>query len=578
MADVMLAPPIIPQRRPRDEHEIIDVDSFDDDEIIITGYGRSQRRRLDDGQPESSRAAASRANNREVIVLSDDEGDGVWSASRSAGARRLVSPPPPPMRRRSPPPVPSFPFRLLFGSRSRSRAPAPPPPPPAIIPNANPFAFEAHLNQPPPPREPSPPSVLPPRGAPASHHQPAMGFGGAILALNRSARAPEPFGASRRHDHGIQAEPHHRHGRASDWSGWITDFLDTRRREPRPRAAYDFWPLADLDFGHPDDGMPSMEEMLAEVRQPKSTEIMWKPEFTHRGPFHPGFTPHFAEDAPTTATDSTPEPGSSSAQAIVIADDDDSDNASAGSSIAGPSNVKSETLSAGSADTGITLVCARCNDALVLPDDDQPVPAEDLKARRVWGLRCGHILDGKCIHDLMRPPISTVQAVDEKGKGKAKMLSDDDLGSSSRQRGKGKAKAVAPIEDSDLLREPPSCYVAVPENSMRARLRPRHPRSGAAATAASSLTLGSESSESTVASLLSPSRRREARESRASHPYARKGKGRASKPVVLDSHQWQCPVNGCGRVHRSVRMKGADEAIDGGWTMDPETGAIAMFI
>lgn len=85
MADVLLAPPIVPQRRPRDEPEVIDVDLLDDDEIIITGYGRSQRRRLDNGQPESSRAAASRTNNREVIVLSDDEGDGHWSASRSTG-------------------------------------------------------------------------------------------------------------------------------------------------------------------------------------------------------------------------------------------------------------------------------------------------------------------------------------------------------------------------------------------------------------------------------------------------------------------------------------------------------------
>lgn len=403
-----------------------------------------------------------------------------------------------------------------------------------------------------------------------------MGFGGAILSLNRQARASEPFGAISRHrDHAVQAEPHHRHTRLADWSGWVAEFLDSRRRaEPRPRAAYDFWPLADLDFGHPEDGMPSMEAMLAEVRQPKPTEVMWKPEFTHPGPSKLGFTPHFTEDPHSTTPDATPQPGSSSAQAILIADDDDTDSAS---SIAGPSNVKSETPSAGPADSGITLVCARCNDPLVLPDDEHPVSTEEQKARRVWGLRCGHILDGKCVRHLMRPPVST-QAFDETGKGKGKMVSDNGLSSLPRQHGKGKARAGATIEESELVRRDPSCYVAVPENSMRARLRPRHPRSDAVATAASSLTLGSESSESTVASLLSPSRRREARESRSAHPYARKGKGRARKPVVLEDFEWQCPVSGCGRIHRSVHMKGDDEAIDGGWTMDSEKGAIAMFI
>ena len=84
----LLPLPVIPQRRPRDEAEVIDVDLLDDDEIIITGYGRSQRRRLSHGPPHFPRAAAPPPRNLEVIVLSDDEAEGSNAPSRSSGALR----------------------------------------------------------------------------------------------------------------------------------------------------------------------------------------------------------------------------------------------------------------------------------------------------------------------------------------------------------------------------------------------------------------------------------------------------------------------------------------------------------
>ncbi|THH29440.1 hypothetical protein EUX98_g4766 [Antrodiella citrinella] len=573
MADAIVSPPIIPQRRPRDEPEIIDVDSLDDD-IVITGYGRNQRRRLSPSQPESSRAAASRYNNREVIVLSDDEGEGSSASSRPSGSRhRLVSPPPPARQHYPVPPVPSFPLRFMFPRRSRSRAPRPHPPP-AIAPNPDPFDFEAHLFQPPPPRQPTPPIVLPPRGAPVSHHQPVMGLGGAILALNRSARMPGHHGAGlEQHRQDRDADPvrparGYGYGYGfNDLSSWVTDFFGSRRRpEPRPRPAYDFWPLADLEFERFAEDMPSMEEMLAEVRQPKVPEVMWKPEYTHNGTPHTGFTYNFSEEAPPSATAPTCVAGSSSAQAIVIPDDDDT---ILGSNIAGPSRVKSESPSG----TGFTLACARCTAPLVLAEDDRhPLSTAERKSRRVWGLRCGHVLDGKCIESIMRPPVS-VSVSDEKGKGKARIVSGDALPSPKRR---GKARAGM-YSHAILDSEPPkdeALEQLLPENSMRARLRPRHPRSDTASAASVS---GAQSQ--VAASLQSPSRRREARDSRASHPYAKsKGKGRARKPVVLDEFEWTCPVAGCGRVHRSVHLKDDNESVDGGWSMDPERGAVAMFI
>ncbi|KAH8100786.1 hypothetical protein BXZ70DRAFT_988367 [Cristinia sonorae] len=561
MAEAIYPPPIIPQRRPRDQPEVIDVDLLDDEDIIITGYGRSQRRRLSNGQVAHSRASASRSNNHEVIVLSDDEGEGSYRASgivlplryKVGPRRRLLSPPPPPMQAQRPPPIPPFPLRLLFPRRSRSHAPQPPPAPPVIIPNANPFDFEAHIQAPPPPRQPTPP-VLPPRGAPVSHHQPSMGLGGAILAFNRSVRSNA--GAVSGHS---LLEPHPpRQSRAYGVYSWLSEMLESgfRRPEPRPRADYDAWPLADLPFGF-DEDMPSMDELLAQVRQPKSTEIMWKPEYTHDGPAHPGYTYHFAEEAPTTTSASSP--GSSSAQAIVIVDDGAEINA-AGSSSDVP------------ADAGRILVCSQCSDALLLPDERDKLSVEEQRSQRVWGLRCGHILDGKCIHSIMRPPISASAEVAEvgKGKGKGRMVeADNPSGFSSKRRGRGKNFAGLEYrkEEEDG-----------PENPMRSRLRPRHPRADAAPS--SSLDFDLED-DRPISSLLAPTspRRREARESRASHPYSKaKGKGRTRKPVVLEEFEWTCPVSGCGHVHRSVHMKGGDESIDGGWTMDPEKGAIAMFI
>lgn len=114
----------------------------------------------------------------------------------------------------------------------------------------------------------------------------------------------------------------------------------------------------------------------------------------------------------------------------------------------------------------------------------------DGKERKVWGLRCGHLLDGKCLEELMRPLGEEVEdSQDRKGKEKA-------------------------LETED--------------NPIRSRLRPRH----------------SDTAASTSSAPLPTTRRR---------PRPRPRPRRRAKRAPQAFHEWTCPVPGCGRVHVSVK-------------------------
>ncbi|KAF8589898.1 hypothetical protein K439DRAFT_1612460 [Ramaria rubella] len=72
------------------------------------------------------------------------------------------------------------------------------------------------------------------------------------------------------------------------------------------------------------------------------------------------------------------------------------------------------------------LVCAHCLDPLLANAEGMvDVSEEERKGRRVWGLRCGHVLDGKCVGVLMRPKedgevVQGVAEISNKGRGKDK--------------------------------------------------------------------------------------------------------------------------------------------------------------
>lgn len=361
-------------------------------------------------------------------------------------------------------------------------------------------------------------------------------------------------------------------------------------------------------FGNEDAwfGLPDRLDALRPVvgRNPyipkAETVPMWKPEYTHPNKIAPGFTHDFAApDDPATQTS-----GSSSPQTVIVLDDE-----------AGPSSgAASGSSSATAVET--TLVCARCLDPLVLAPADGS-SEEDVKLRRVWALRCGHMLDGKCVAALMFPPTATADpgstespqqedeaSVRSKGKGKARadpeppaaplaeqLIPTAEVDAAPADR-KGKRKAVEPLEPSE---SPKRAALAAPgepadadagSNSIRSRLRSRT-RAAADVSSSSASAAGPGAHVMPADGLLpaTPSRggrRRPGAFSRRAHQHgdesarARgKGKGRAAKVerarVVEAEHEWRCSVAGCGCVHYSVRVESV-------WVNDEGRGPIALFV
>ncbi|TFY62590.1 hypothetical protein EVJ58_g3757 [Rhodofomes roseus] len=317
---------------------------------------------------------------------------------------------------------------------------------------------------------------------------------------------------------------------------------------------------------------------LAAAERPR--EQHYKASYTHPDQPMPGFTFDFAPpEPPSTSGTSSP---------IIILDDDDE-------TTAGPSKASGKSSAV---EAVATLVCAHCNDPLAL-SAESAAPADQLARVKLWGLRCGHMLDGKCIQELMKPsapppptlplPETEDMVHDRKGKGKARAVLHADIAmdiveTDPPTSGKGKTRATAKESVTprrgkrkavEISADVSRADNAVPleDNSIRSRLRPRHPRVPSnigvppahESVAASSVV----SPPSPVRPVRAMPRRRGNGPSSATRVRG-KGKGKA-KPVVEDIFDWVCPVAGCARAHVSV-------LVDGEWKMDPEKGAISLFI
>lgn len=241
------------------------------------------------------------------------------------------------------------------------------------------------------------------------------------------------------------------------------------------------------------------------------------PSYTHPSQPDPGFTFDFA--LPTSSSDNTyPRtrlfPPTSINNPIVLDDDDNDDNSHESSTaIAGPSSSPSTTPDTGQVTA--TLVCANCSDLLLLNAALLP----DENDRRVWGLRCGHIIDEKCLNQLGQPP----QVVnDSPNSGKAK----------------GKARDSGSSYGDTIVSENQTVLEAIQENSIRSRLRSRP---------------GFTSSSLDLPNRLppTPSKRRRV----------------SNKKKVEAEYMWSCPVANCGRVHVSVK-------VDGVWGPEKERGSV----
>ncbi|CAK5268879.1 unnamed protein product [Mycena citricolor] len=182
-------------------------------------------------------------------------------------------------------------------------------------------------------------------------------------------------------------------------------------------------------------------------------------------------------------------------------------------------------------ETSTALACARCSDPLLLGSNDNSLTPDEVRRRRVWGLRCGHVIDGKCLEELYKPLEEEEAPVPP-----------------SKRKGKGKARARDRMEEVDPtdVEDDASGLLPAPIST---RLRSR-------------AMLGvAERSTHTISRV--PAFRPKPKT---------KSKGRrARKPVVEAQHDWACPVLGCARGHRS-------DKINGEWVNPPEMGAIAMFV
>ncbi|KAF9266420.1 hypothetical protein L218DRAFT_996597 [Marasmius fiardii PR-910] len=529
--------PTIPQRRPITD--IIDVDLLDSD----------------DEHQASRRVRSRREPSVEVIELSDDEDEeAVQIAGSSRGTRgrapapdatrlrnlnRLFSPPPRLNLTPTPiPPVPRLPQHLAsHASLPMRRHPLPPSSQPhnnvgvgsssssAVRPpvraHDRAFDFEdafrgngsgrSDQSSPTQPsgsrvssRAPSP-VALPPR----------LGLGGALISSNNARVAEERQMASRRRASAVQRAREHARARTlravartNGHGNWDRDFglglggFGGNRDQTLAHLYLELglmpmeWPPGFLD-PHP--------------YQSKSSEVEYKADFTHPNSAEAGFTFDFAagssEDGGISSEGSL-FPTTSAENPIIIDDDEDEDTVSiTGSSSSGSKGkgIVVEASSSSPLSLRTLLVCSHCRDPLLLGESASKLGPEGGKARRIWSLRCGHLIDGKCLETLSIPSPQSTSSLEQ-------------VRSSSDADRKGKGKAVEPFE---VQNDPePSEY--------RSKLRSRRYMPP----------IPSFSS-------FMPSRRK----------VAVKEKENQEAVTIQETFEWKCPVGTCQKLHTSVRIK-----------------------
>jgi hypothetical protein len=536
----------------RNSVEIIDVDAHD--EPPASGSSMSQ------GPPRPRPALRPRHSfhPNSIISLVDDSDDEVQILSdpiqgrhrcivvlcfplkpvlsgtnrqETSNRRRLRSPPAYRFMPTPPPPVPSIPlgyasFTPLPAGRG---APLPFSAPP-VRPNPQPFAFEQNLYQRDPsvappnhrqspflPRRTTVPQAVadPPAAAPPSHHMPSMGLGGALISSNNARAQLSAAQAARaaRMTHAVRRRP---------MSWFVT-------------AAPDF---DELLFHDPVENPPHIRRWLENQRDQfvrlyqrlqshEESQAKYYQRYTHPEQPEPGFTFDFAPNSSDEDSSRERRFPPTSANAPIIVDDDDEQS----STLLGGSFPSSKSPTANTEPGKLTaiLICAKCTVPLLLNESLGP----DDSNRRVWALRCGHMIDEQCLNDIGQPdeeaePENQNQpetSVDRKGKGKATMRPKASYGEA----------VVEPIHS----------------NNIRSRLR------SAASTASSS---------SPSISLQPP-------------PPTKRRRTTTTVRKVEAEFEWKCPVPSCELVHASVK-------IDGKWGPEKEAvpaakikarGAIPVF-
>jgi len=363
---------------------------------------------------------------------------------------------------------------------------------------------------------------------------------------------------------------HQRHGFLSQTLGRI--FPSWLFGDPTEEEMMDA--LAFSELATPDVGLFGFG--FGEDRAPlQRTTHEYRVAYTHPYPPAPGFTHDFESPSPSVGViDVDEEPGPSTK--------------ASGSSSPSKNNENFNTL-----------VCARCLDPLVLGGSN--MFEDERSRRRLWGLRCGHMLDGKCMDELMKPrptpdleltgtEVAAIEPPNDGLQGQSsstqfqdgtrsvvpgEAIPSDGKSPSRFTEARGKARAIEP--PSPKPAEVTSDQTAFTENnSIRSRLRPRNNAGHVDHILSSSHT----SSHTRAQHLQSSSQRSPATGNRSivanthHHPRRRpkgKGKQKAMEPVILERYEWRCPVALCERLHLSLNIESR------GWVMDESQGAIPIF-
>ena len=454
------------------------------------------------------------------------------------------------------------------------------------------------------PRHTMEPRLDPPAQRPRSN----MGLGGALLSLNRRQNEAEPDGAGRRT--GVLSWPLRilrgifgvfTDDEESNWGAATNDAEGHLERAEFLEA------LANLEDRQDDGPNPGLIPSRNRFRHhhihdreggnwrvlrltPEPMQAFeYKKVFTHPKRPDPGFSDDFAPTEPISVSDKT--------------------NSSSGPEV------------------GTILVCAKCLDPLITGSTESE---ETTRNSKLWALRCGHILDGKCIDAIMKPrppPLPEAarneqeneSAPDIKGKSKGKGKEVDvpriqgteqdfeaQKGSKSKHmaRNKGKRKASQMEEENDTIPDAKRSAVgpgdtgsasrleqgpSEGDSTIRSRLRSHY--SNNTSTDASTSTppmmpslhspdIHLPDADSHTPSSSNTSRGRRGIGARGRGRVGRGGarggarggkRGRPRQPVIEAKFEWQCPVAGCLHKHLSVK-------INGEWVMDDRSGPIPLYV
>ena len=502
-----------PTRRPPPE-TISLLDSDSDSEIEFFGPT------LMAGHGVFPSSATSRRPTHSYSVENDSDVD----SSRSH--RRFISPRPPNGAGASnftPPPLPAFPQRLAGQTSFPIRHTPPALPSRPVVPNAEPFAFETSM------RSLAGPShnvrrQETPQAAPRSHHLPSMGLGGALISNNRHQSL---------HDH---ARNFVRRASSLVRSAAGPSIRPIIRRNPRNgnvnRNAMHLPFMPDDNdndnlWGPLFDNEPEDELMPVSwtdgrhmlVKEAREKE-QYHQSFTHPSRPEPGFTFDFAMPEADDTTRASFFPPTSKEDPIIVDDDEEEvvGTSSKDDTSSSATKEKEQTSSSGGQISSL-LVCAKCLDPLIL---NAGLLSEEAPFKRVWALRCGHMIDEKCLNELGTPPTQVEEAsisVDRKGKGKANMLQP------SMPYGASMPEYVVPE----------------PTPTIRSRLRSSNSSSSALSSSMPGRFPNAATFEDDVTS---PPKKR------------RRVSGNNKKSKVEKEFEWKCPVASCGLVHVSVKVGG----------------------